>query len=168
MSPEQIKQIIEKERVEGEKEIQKEKATFYNTPFEGELPENFVENFKRAIFSLAPREDNIASVVLKAWAAKPVSELTFGEIGKMSDVITTVPRERLFKDFDDAQEKLRPIELLTKSIRERNDVFEFGIKKKEDELANRLHKKGHLLATAPGQIQQKSTNVKAGLTAVAK
>jgi hypothetical protein len=154
MTPEQINPIIEQERKNGETEINKLRASFYNAIYEeSDLPVYFMSLFSKSLFNLAPMSDNISSKGLVNWLKKDNKELNFGEVMKMTEIIASVPRNRIFKDMDEANEKLEVIEMIMFDLREKNNVFTHEIEKKSEDLKRVLHKRKFELQNQPGKVK---------------
>lgn len=140
---------------EVKKEIDKDKSAFYNARCKHKLPKKFTEYFKRALFAVSPRADNIASASIKLFIETPVKELSFGQASKMLDVITGVVREKVFDSFEEALEQLPEFEQLMKVFME--DVAA---------LNERLKKKEHALIHMTGTRKQPKSKQKPQLQSV--
>lgn len=169
MEPKKIKEILDREEKKGREELAALQTAHYTSKLDDNLPENFMQLFKKSVFKMSPKGHNVPMTILKDWVEKPDDELTIGQIGKMIDFITSVPMETLFESFDSAIEYLRPLEILAEKLRASNQIFEEEMEKKENSLKEKLHKKQMSLVNAPGQVKpQKSTIKKSTPLAVAQ
>lgn len=153
MTEKQIQVKLDKVKAKEEHAIGMERSEFYNAIYDGELPHNFMELFKKAIFCLAPMIDNILSGTLKEWFKIELKELNFGRVSKMTEVIAMAPRDKMFDNLDQSFEMLSPIEVISLNVREKKQVFEFEIQKKKDKLNEKLHKMKFSLQNTPGTVK---------------
>lgn len=118
------------------KVLDKDTGLFYNAKCKYKLPENIMDYFKAALFSVSPKVDNIATSNLKTWILKKPKELNFGEASKMVELIVSVPREKVFVSFDEAMEQLPAMEQLMKSFTEDTNAFNEKLNRKQTALLN--------------------------------
>lgn len=119
-----------------EKKLNKKRAEFFNAPYKGKLPENFMQNFKSAIFSVSPRSYNLGSSGLMGWVKMPLKDLNFGRVTKMAEIITMAPMKEIFSDFDSGIKQLEQIELILKDSTEKTNEFNNKIQREKIALEN--------------------------------
>ena len=91
--------------------IQKEYSAFNEASYQGEkLPNDLMERFRVALFSLAPSVHQMSSHNIKKILAKKVKDLTNYEVGHILNLITAVPFNVLYKTLDEAVVKNEQIE----------------------------------------------------------
>lgn len=88
-------------QIEIEKSLQKDLIEFYNKPFAGELPDNFIDLFKIAIFHVPPQRHQIHVVKIIQIFNKTEEELLFGEVGMILKTIMEAEPSKLYDRMED-------------------------------------------------------------------
>lgn len=123
-------------REEIDNAIKKEKAFFYNDTYKGAVPENYMELFKKAIFTLPVSFAQITSVKLKEIANKQTTELSFVEVAKIGEIILAVPLDKIFPDLETGLDESAKIETLLFNLEKARQVFEERTDRKHQSMLN--------------------------------
>lgn len=117
-------------------QIQNDYNRFYSSVFDGELPHDLLERFKKALMALAPASTKYNSEAVKKIINKRANELSFIDVGLIINGIFAVPFEKIYSDIDEAIDKNIELEL----IREKYNKSVEDIKEKLTKKKNTLMK----------------------------
>ena len=117
-----------------DEQIQGDYARFYNKIYDGELPEDLIELFKKAFMALSPNTHQYHANKVKEMGAKSVRDLTNLELGMVINLIVSVPPERLYKTFDESVDNILRIEVIRKQYNEIVDKMNQELGKKKERL----------------------------------
>lgn len=85
--------------------IQKKYADFYNKRYDGMLPDNLIETFKKAVMHIDITKFQIIPKGVKNMIEMPIDELTFFNVGFMLNIVMAVPFATIYDTLDEALEK---------------------------------------------------------------
>jgi TusA-related sulfurtransferase len=75
---------------------------FYSANYDGELPTDLIEKFRIAIMEVSPMSHQIQGAEILEIAKKRIDELTILQVGRIINVLVTVPPSKLHDTLEDA------------------------------------------------------------------
>ena len=97
-----------------DEQIAKEYNEFYLALYDGEIavPSDILVRFAKALMAVPPSAHQIHANRMRALIDKPVNELTWVEVGAVTNVIQAVPFRDVYDSLDEAIEKTQGLEVL--------------------------------------------------------
>ena len=106
-------------------------AEYFQKLYEGVLPKDIIETFKKAIFHLAPSVHKLHKGTLRDIFSKEPNKLTVREVGIITDVILNCPQYLIYDDLNLAMHK-------TGQIQDVGAEWEVKLRKKEQEFNDEM------------------------------
>lgn len=122
--------------VEINKQLEGDYNRFYAAVFDGELPSDLIERFKKALMALAPAATKYNSEVVKKIILKRVNELSVMDVGVIVNAVFAVPFEKVYNNIEEALDKNIELELIRESYNKAVEDIKVKLGKKKITLMN--------------------------------
>lgn len=113
-------------------QLQAEKQTFYSSPFEGWLPSDLIERFKKALMATAPGQHQFKMDIVRGMVLKKESKLNYLEVGMVINLCFSVPFEKLYTDVNEAIAKNFELEKVRVVYNQKVQEMEQALLKKKN------------------------------------
>lgn len=107
---------------------------FYDSVYDGFVPESFVEMFKKAIMHLAPAQHQYAMSKVKEMVSKRAGEHTVVETSMMINVIYSTPFHLLYESIERAIEVTMEFDKVRKEHNKKIQEMEHKLQAKRSRL----------------------------------
>lgn len=91
-------------------QIEQEYSKFNSATYEGELPKDLINIFKKALLGLSPNTHKMTVKTIQSIVTKKVGDLKFIEVGTIINTILEAPLSTIAEDFNAALKTLQSIE----------------------------------------------------------
>ena len=122
-----------------EEQVQREDVLPYlNKVYDGNLPEEFIEQFRAAMMYLPPASHGLDMKKVKIMSTRMVNEVTVNELGLMINVIYSIPFASMYQSLEEGIEKTLLFDKIRAEYNRGTEAFERKIAKKKNTLRNLL------------------------------
>lgn len=122
--------------VEINKQLEGDYNRFYAAVFDGELPSDLIERFKKALMALAPAATKYNTEVIKKIISKRVNELSVMDVGVVINAVFSVPFGKVYENIESALDKNIELELIREKYNKAVDEIKIKLSKKKVTLMN--------------------------------
>lgn len=117
-----------------DQQINNDLNRFYSSVFDGELPDDLLDRFKKSLMALAPASTKYNSEAVKKIISKRVNELSFMDVGLIINAVFAVPFEKVYNSIEEAIDKNMELELIREKYNKSVDDMQQSLTKKKNTL----------------------------------